>query len=1036
MVQMLRSLRVSAEMDSTAYVAGSKQKVAADQAMVASGHAFGASLADVDAGLNSLPKGMARLSRMWVDGYRDAEKFQKALYQIDKALGKSMDVDRAVVMLGNLEKAFGRTISQTDLLKQKLTALQTPFSTLRVQGGIDEMHGIGRSPTNSAAASASVFAAAAAEENDRLSASAKRLLAELYPVDAAQERLNAHLAEYATLAKQGYISQNALSDASMVAQKNFAYVAENASRMGKGVRLSRFEMQNLSYQLNDIAVMTASGQAPFVMLMQQGMQISQIIGPQGLAGGMKALGTSILAFVLNPTNLAVVGFAALAAGAVYAYHQMGSGLPKIEELLKSQKTILDELSKSYAGIGLKVAEIGREGVSVVQFEARINVEQSKKRILEDLKTLSAVEGPARAMGYLSPEKMPFKNAIENLRQSVKDGKPDLEAYRLAIADIANTPGATKITKDLAASALEASGPVSDLARQMKQLADSIDPLFVSMQRRMGAITPLLGQVQPEKALRSFVPDTRSQNEQLQTTLSLLIKNASSVKEVEGYTDLAAKAQGYWNTELSKSVQLGALDLQAIYAKSPAEKAAIAGKRELVTAINSGVDAGMLEVKVQQAMAQAYQQATFAITEQNHSRAVAANDNLAQAQLEVRLVGATAEQRALATANLASYLDLQKQAYSTGTAFDVSQYEALKMMNAERASEVGLLEKINTQRDLNNQKKYASMLPGDQKVAQFMDGKNIKEGTQDWSNYAQSIRETQVVSLQLQLTNEALYKSLSPREADIAKQLDTAGIERYSAAWYNLAAQIRETQKETQSFGYGVKTAFQTITDDANNYAASSSQIVNDLYNGLEDVWVDFAKTGKFNFGSLIDTMIADLERFAYKLAMSGLLNSIGGGSSAGSGSGGILSTIIGTIGSLFGGGTMGANDFYNANGNAFNDNGVMRFGMGGSFSNSIVHGPTSFRYGGGRRGEMGEAGPEAVMPLTRTSSGKLGVAVSGNDNSSRGAQPMKVIINNFTSAQVETSQDSSGAPVINIGKMLDDKLEGQYGLKKVQNRRN
>lgn len=319
-------------------------------------------------------------------------------------------------------------------------------------------------------------------------------------------------------------------------------------------------------------------------------------------------------------------------------------------------------------------------------------------------------------------------------------------------------------------------------------------------------------------------------------------------------------------------------------------------------------------------------------------------------------------------------------------------------------------------------KYASMLQGDQKVAQFMDGKNIKEGTDLWYNYAQSIRDTQVVSLQLQLTNEALYKSLSPKEADIAKQLDSAGIERYSAAWYNLAAQIRATQQETQTFAFGAKTAFQTITDDANNYAASSSQIVNDMYNGLQDVWVEFARTGKLSFSSLIDTMLTDLARLEYKMVMSGLLNSIGGGSGASTGTSSLFANIAGFVGRLFGGGladTTGGT-LYNAMGNAFNDNGVARFANGGSFSNSVVTRPTSFRYGGGRRGEMGEAGPEAVMPLTRTSDGRLGVS-SANQNG--GGVNVTIVDQRTNAPQVEQRTDNSG----NLRFLIRDEVNRTIG---------
>jgi hypothetical protein len=60
-----------------------------------------------------------------------------------------------------------------------------------------------------------------------------------------------------------------------------------------------------------------------------------------------------------------------------------------------------------------------------------------------------------------------------------------------------------------------------------------------------------------------------------------------------------------------------------------------------------------------------------------------------------------------------------------------------------------------------------------------------------------------------------------------------------------------------------------------------------------------------------------------------------------------------------------------AKGGAFN-NGVQMFANGG-----VVGSPTMFGHSGGL-GVMGEAGPEAIMPLKRGSDGKLGVAGGGN----------------------------------------------------------
>jgi Phage-related minor tail protein len=75
----------------------------------------------------------------------------------------------------------------------------------------------------------------------------------------------------------------------------------------------------------------------------------------------------------------------------------------------------------------------------------------------------------------------------------------------------------------------------------------------------------------------------------------------------------------------------------------------------------------------------------------------------------------------------------------------------------------------------------------------------------------------------------------------------------------------------------------------------------------------------------------------------------------------------GPLAGLFNGGL-----FPNANGNAFSGGSVIPFATGG-----VVGGPTVFPMSGGRVGLMGEAGPEAIMPLKRGSNGKLGVVAEG-----------------------------------------------------------
>lgn len=176
-----------------------------------------------------------------------------------------------------------------------------------------------------------------------------------------------------------------------------------------------------------------------------------------------------------------------------------------------------------------------------------------------------------------------------------------------------------------------------------------------------------------------------------------------------------------------------------------------------------------------------------------------------------------------------------------------------------------------------------------------------------------------------------------------------------------------------------------------------SKIVEDAFGNMADALVDFAKTGKLDFGGLINSMIMDLARFELRAQMSQAFKSIGG--------------LSGIIGLFTGPGAPAANPMQldpsqmavipSAKGNAYGS-GIEAFAKGGMFTNSIVNSPTLFKFAKGT-GLMGEAGPEAIMPLKRDSQGNLGVrAGSGND--------VSVVVNNYSTAEAQTKEttDSNG----------------------------
>ncbi|MFI8394205.1 phage tail tape measure protein [Pseudomonas sp. NPDC078863] len=175
---------------------------------------------------------------------------------------------------------------------------------------------------------------------------------------------------------------------------------------------------------------------------------------------------------------------------------------------------------------------------------------------------------------------------------------------------------------------------------------------------------------------------------------------------------------------------------------------------------------------------------------------------------------------------------------------------------------------------------------------------------------------------------------------------------------------------------GATSAFSNYLESARNIAGQTRDLFSNAFSSMEDAVVNFAMTGKLSFADFTKSILADMARIATRQASSALLSSLvgagasyfGGGAATSAGS-----TAAGYSGDLSGF-TPGS---VQANGGAWSG-GVQMFANGAAFTNSIVSKPTAFGMAGGQAGVMGEAGPEAIMPLTRTAGGQLGVrAISG-----------------------------------------------------------
>lgn len=226
-------------------------------------------------------------------------------------------------------------------------------------------------------------------------------------------------------------------------------------------------------------------------------------------------------------------------------------------------------------------------------------------------------------------------------------------------------------------------------------------------------------------------------------------------------------------------------------------------------------------------------------------------------------------------------------------------------------------------------------------------------------------------------------------------------------------EIDDAEKATDRATAAINRQYEATKNvvDLNKELAQRQTAYADLFTqafkGMEDAIIEFTKTGKLSFSSMIDNFIEGLIRYELQQQQMALMKNVGG-------AGGIAKFFMKTIGLDTGSGTVLVNPTQSqfndasggrifAKGGAF-DYGIEAFAKGGAFTNSIVNSPTMFKFAKGA-GLMGEAGPEAIMPLTRDGSGNLGVRAQGG-----GGGNVDVVVNNYGNEKATTKEtvDSRG----------------------------
>ena len=266
-------------------------------------------------------------------------------------------------------------------------------------------------------------------------------------------------------------------------------------------------------------------------------------------------------------------------------------------------------------------------------------------------------------------------------------------------------------------------------------------------------------------------------------------------------------------------------------------------------------------------------------------------------------------------------------------------------------------------------------------------------------YAAALETSRSRNTQNLETVNSVLKELEEKTGQYGLSLESSNrlIEEQARLWRQAGVperyieQLKEIRRLENSTDVAdqMKLSWMEFYAEATRTGQQLGSVLGSVVDGVGDAFANFVTTGKLEFKDLANSIIADLARIATRTWTAQIFNGIGGS--------GLFSSVVSGIGSLFG----------------FADGAAFATGLE-PYVNGVYDRPTYFTMGTPMRfasgGVFGEAGPEAIMPLTRLPGGKLGVESTG------GAGTVQVNIYNGSNekATVRQSTTSNGGKTIDV----------------------
>ena len=782
-----------------------------------------------------------------------------------------------------------------------------------------------------------------------------------------------------------------------------------ARRAGISVGQYSAAMRTLPAQFTDIATQLAGGQSPFLILLQQGGQIKDQFG--SVQGALSGVGDYIrsMAGMINPTTIALgglVGTIGVLAAAAYSSSEQfdqvarsvimmgGAGFASMQQLNQAAEEVAGKTNTSVSSTVDTLAALNDTGKytasQMKQITASITLMgkagSDTKAAMSDFGKI--VSDPVKGLASLNEQYGFVDEAMMKHIIQLRKQKGEQAAVNEAINLFAGV---------MAKRAEETNRATDNIGQSWQWLkktaSDSFDDIGITVRAWGNQVIDIFNLV--EASIKDLFLNITSLDSKFTGTIAGWAEKIPGGGAITDFLGMDVEAMKKAGAEADKEIAANKKRYDELWKRVTAPNAQASYEAEARGASVKGEGGSSRESR----------NAVSKLAEDSAKKTKEARATLDSGDRTLENYRAQAR-------TLTETLETLRQ---TG------DIHAKNTEFSKQQSRFAELDEVAKNRALTAQEK--SLLSSREAIlnaAKVVDQKNKEvEAQQKINGLAQQANKyvTQMSEKTDALRASAGFSSRQTQrmmeEAQLRQgwlngggKLEDAGYEKELAA---LRKYYAEEDKLRGDWKAGAVSGWNEYHDAATNTYDAVKNVASSTLTGLSDMLTELMTTGKASvkeFGKSMLKMILDVtNRLMVAYTLQAAMGWISGGSGGGATPGGSYANAAAGV-------------TFNAKGGVYESSGLSKY------VNGVYDTPQYFTFQGASKfakgGVFAEAGAEAIMPLTRDSSGRLGVRAQGGS----GGQP-QVNIDIYVDNKGNTSSNSSGdgnAAARALGKEIEAKV--------------